>query len=130
MSESSGHDYLKSHQITGEILVLDVEHESKAILEAARSAGTGHAAKTLVKDGPLRVVILGFTAGSALREHDSDGPVSIQALSGGVAVAIEDRLERLEPGKVLVMDASISHSVVASGDAVLLLTIARAQATT
>ncbi len=126
MSESSGHDYLRSHQISGEILRLDIEHESTAILEAARSAGTGHAAKTLVKDGPLRVVILGFTAGSALREHNSDGPISIQALSGGVDVEVEDRSERLESGKVLVINASIPHSVAAHGDAVLLLTIARA----
>jgi quercetin dioxygenase-like cupin family protein len=130
MSESPGHDYLRNHQITGEVLRLDIEPESSAILEDARRAGTGHAAKTLVKDGPLRLVILGFTAGSALREHDSDGPVSIQALSGGVDVAIEERSERLEPGRILVINASISHSVVAQGDAVLLLTIARANSTT
>ena len=125
MSESPGHDYLRSHQITGEVLRLDIEQESRAILEAARSAGTGHAAKTLVKDGPLRVVILGFTAGSALREHDSDGPVSIQALSGEVDVAIEERTERLEPGKTLIINATVPHSVSADAEAVLLLTIAR-----
>ena len=125
MSEPAGHDYLRSHQISGEVLLLDIEQESKAILEAAREAGTGHAAKTLVKDGPLRLVILGFTAGSVLREHNSDGPVSIQALSGRVDVAITDRSESVEPGKTLVINATISHSVAASADAVLLLTIAR-----
>jgi quercetin dioxygenase-like cupin family protein len=128
MSESPGHEYLRSHQISGEVLSLDLEEESTAILDAARSAGIGHAAKTLVKDGPLRLVILGFTAGSALREHDTDGPVSIHALSGGVDVSIEERSERLEPGKALVINASISHSVVANEEAVLLLTIARPQA--
>jgi quercetin dioxygenase-like cupin family protein len=130
MSESSGHDYLRSHQISGDVLRLDLQQESKAILEAARGAGTGHAAKTLVKDGPLRLVLLGFTAGSELHEHNSDGPLSIQALCGAVDVAFEDGSERIEPGDALVINAFITHSVMASGDAVLLLTIARAQSMT
>lgn len=125
MSESAGHGYLKKHQISGDVLLIDIEHESKAILDAARSAGTGHSAKTLVKDGPLRLVILGFTAGSFLREHNSDGPVSIQALSGRVDVSIADRSESVEAGKTLVINATISHGVTAVADAVLLLTIAR-----
>ena len=125
MSESTGHNYLRSHKISGDVLLLDIEQESKEILEAAREAGIGHAAKTLVKDGPLRLVILGFTPGSFLREHNSDGPVSIQALSGKVDVAIEDRSESVEPGKTLVINATISHSVTAHADSVLLLTIAR-----
>jgi quercetin dioxygenase-like cupin family protein len=125
MPESTGHDYLKSHHISGDVLLIDVAQESKAILEAARAAATGHAAKTLVKDGPLRLVILGFTPGSSLREHKSDGPLSIQVLSGRADVALTDRSESVEPGKTLVINATISHSVTATADAVLLLTMAR-----
>ena len=42
MSESPGHDYLRSHQITGEVLRLDIGEESKAIMEAlvVREQGT------------------------------------------------------------------------------------------
>jgi quercetin dioxygenase-like cupin family protein len=129
MSDKSGHEYLKSHQISAQALRLKIPQEATAILDAARNAGAGHAAKTLVKDGPLRVVILGFTPGSALREHDTDGPVSIQALSGTVDVTVEGRAERLEPGGALVINASVAHSVAASSDAVVLLTIARSDKT-
>jgi hypothetical protein len=73
MSESSGHEYLRAHQISGNALPFDIEQESKSILEAARTAEAGHTAKTLVKEGPLRMVILGFAPGTSLHEHRAGG---------------------------------------------------------
>ncbi len=124
MSNSTGHAYLKNYQVSGEILLLNVEEESDTILEAARAAEVGHAAKTLVKDGPLRMIVLGFKAGASLREHSAGGPVSIQALSGRVEVSTEGRSHSLDAGRTLVINSAIPHSVTASSDAVLLLTIA------
>jgi quercetin dioxygenase-like cupin family protein len=124
MSESTGHEYLKLHQISGSFLLFDIGEESRSILEAARTAAVGHAGKTLVKEGPLRMVILGFTPGSSLREHQAGGPVSIQALSGAVEVSALDGAELLNGGETLVLAADIPHSVTAKEYSVLLLTIA------
>src|SRR5262245_14356496 len=55
MSERSGHEYLTSHQISGNTLVLNLAEESQAVLAEARAANIGHAAKTLIKEGPLRI---------------------------------------------------------------------------
>ena len=84
MSETARHTYTQSHAISGEVLLLDVDAEAAAVLEAARAAGAGHAARTLVKEGPLRMVLLGMKQGSRLRDHRVDGPVSVHVLAGEV----------------------------------------------
>ena len=124
MSESSGHSYLESHDIGGEVLRLNVAGESTAILEAAGQAGVKRAAKTLVKEGPLRVVLMGLKSGSALAEHDAGGPVSIHVLSGRVKVSGPDRDETVDGGNALVFASSVPHSLEAESDAVVLITIA------
>ena len=124
MSEQSGHQYLKSHQLSGESLQLDLGEEQQAVLQAARAAGTGHTAKTLVKDGPLRVVLLGLKAGATLREHKAEGPVTIQVLQGSPRVSSGGTGEDLPVGSMQVFGGGVSHSVEASSDSVLLLTIA------
>ena len=126
MSEPTGHRYLQSHEIGGDVLSLDLSAESSAILDAARASNVGHAAKTLIKEGPLRIVILGFRAGAALHEHHADGPVSIQLLAGDVTVSVGDQARPLRPGNALVLGASMMHSVEAKADSVVLLTIALA----
>jgi quercetin dioxygenase-like cupin family protein len=125
MSESSGHEYLRAHQISGDALLLDISEESRSILEGARTTGSGHTAKTLVREGPLRMLILGFTPGSSLRERRAGGPVSIQSLSGAVEVSAQKRTDLLSAGEVLVLASYVPHSVTAKEYSVLLLTIAR-----
>jgi quercetin dioxygenase-like cupin family protein len=124
MSESTGHAYLESHKITGDVLHLDVEAESAAVLKAAKAAGVGHAGKTLIKDGPLRLVILGLKAGSTVREHEAAGPTSLHALSGQVKVASQARTDSLKAGDALVFGSSVPHSLEALEDSVVLVTIA------
>src|SRR4051794_10969511 len=98
MSESFRHEYLQSHQVSGNALLLDIERESREILEAASAAGVKHAAKTLVKDGPLWLIVLGFMSGSSLREHRAGGPVSIQVLSGSVEITTAECAQTVSLG--------------------------------
>jgi quercetin dioxygenase-like cupin family protein len=124
MSESTGHSYLKSHEISGDVVLLNIEEESAAILAAAKAAGVGHAAKTLVKDGLLRSIILGFRSGAMLKDHEAAGPVSIHVLSGSVEVTSPGRSDSLGAGAAIVFGSSVSHSLQAGSDSVVLVTIA------
>ena len=124
MSEATGHSYLQDHQISGEVITLDIEQEEASILEAAKAAGVGRAAKTLVKDGPLRVIILGLKLGASLQEHEAAGPVSVHVLSGQVDISSPGRSDPLRGGQALVFEAAVSHSLEAQSDSVVLLTIA------
>jgi quercetin dioxygenase-like cupin family protein len=124
MTQQAGHTYLRSHQVSGDVMQMDLDAERASILEAARSAPVGHTAKTLVKDGPIRVVLVGLKSGATLREHKAEGPVTIQALQGEAVVSSGSDKETLSVGSLLVFGADIPHTVDASSDCVLLLTIA------
>jgi quercetin dioxygenase-like cupin family protein len=124
MTQQAGHTYLRSHQVSGDVMQMDLDAERASILEAARSAPVGHTAKTLVKDGPIRVVLVGLKSGATLREHKAEGPVTIQALQGEALVSSGSDKETLSVGSLLVFGADIPHTVDASSDCVLLLTIA------
>lgn len=124
MTESQGHTYLKGHALSADALLLDLDEQSDAVLEEARTAGAAHAARTLVKDGPLRVTIVGFEDGGALKEHKAGGPVAIQVLQGEVEVATGGSAQPLTRGQCLVLGANIEHSLVAHEPSVILVTIA------
>ena len=126
MSESTGHTYLKQHQLSGDALLFDLNEQAQSVLDEARQGNVGRAARTLIKDGPLRMTIVGLTRDGALREHKTPGPVSIDVLNGEVEVTVGDSTQRLSEHQTLVLGANIEHSLVAPQDAVILLTIAAA----
>jgi quercetin dioxygenase-like cupin family protein len=123
MSES-GHRYLESHQIGGERLLLDIEGEASAVLQSAATAPGGQSAKTLVKEGPLRVVIIGLKSGASVREHTAGGPVTIHVLSGRVNFSSSGQGESVDAGRAVLFATSVPHSLDAEADSVVLLTIA------
>lgn len=129
MSAGSGPRYLEDHQLRGDALVLDIAAEAAEAVAAAADTAVGHTAKTLVKDGPLRIIIVGMRRGSTLRDHDAEGPVSIHVLQGQVQLAALGESRALNAGQAIAYAASVTHSVEALDDSALLLTIAFAKAT-
>lgn len=123
MSASQGHIYTQQHQLGGDALVLDLKEQVDAVIEEARQSNVGHAARTLAKDGPLRLTIIGFKAGATLSDHKAGGPVSIQVLRGSIDVNVAERSERLAEARTLVLGPGVEHSLVAGSEAVILLTV-------
>jgi quercetin dioxygenase-like cupin family protein len=123
VAQTDGHTYIKQHQLSGDAMLLDLAEASSDVLEEARASGAGRAARTLVKDGPLRMTIVGISASGSLHEHKAGGPVSIQALTGTARVNVGDRSVDLGERQTLVLGRDITHSVTAAGEAVILLTI-------
>jgi len=126
MTESAGHTYLKEHALSADALMLDFNEQSAGILDEARQSNVSRAARTLIKDGPLRITIVGFADGGALKEHSAGGPVAVQVLQGEVEISTGGKAEPLVAGQSLVFGANIQHSVVAHKPSVVLLTIAMA----
>jgi quercetin dioxygenase-like cupin family protein len=124
MTESQGHTYLKAHTLSADALLLDLDEQANAVLEEARSSGASRAARTLIKDGPLRVTIVGLNDGGALKEHKAGGPVAIQILQGEVEVSTGGSAQPLTRGQCIVLGRDIEHSLVAHGPSVALVTIA------
>ena len=123
MSAEEGHAYARGHRLSGKVLLFELNTHGEAVLSEARQARAGRAARTLVKDGPLRLTIVGFKSGASLRDHHAGGPVSIHVLSGVVEVNVGEQSEQLEAHSLLTLEPSVIHSLIAISDALILLTI-------
>jgi quercetin dioxygenase-like cupin family protein len=117
------HTYTRLHQLTGELLRINLTEKAQAIREEAHLSEAGRAAETIAKMGPLRLTLLGFVAGSFMHGHSAPGPVSIQVLDGVVAVTTDSATQDLTSGDVLVVQGGITHSVTARSDATILLCV-------
>ena len=84
---------------------------------------SGRRAETLVKTDRLRVVLVTLLAGAALHEHTAPGPITIQTLSGRMAVTYDDQQRELGPGQLLALNAGVRHAVRALSAGAFLLTI-------
>src|SRR5262249_7026974 len=92
-------------------------------------AAHGRSARTLVKDGPLRLTIMGIAAGGSLPPHSTEHPLSIQVVGGDVTFFALDREYVLTAGDILIFAAGVEHSARSTGGASFLLTVAYVDST-
>jgi quercetin dioxygenase-like cupin family protein len=83
----------------------------------------GRSARTLVKEGPLRLTLMAVAPHGTIPPHTADGPVSIQVVEGDVTFAAAGETHRLTAGEVIVFAASVEHSATSDAGCVLLLTV-------
>lgn len=111
-----------NRKIEGDVLVRHLKRDEQTI-DKDLVARHGRSARTLVKDGPLRLTMIALAAGGGMPSHRAEGPVSIHLLEGDVVLDVEERAYALVPGEVLVLASGVQHGVRSSGGCVLLLTV-------
>jgi quercetin dioxygenase-like cupin family protein len=109
--------------ITGEVLVQHLGADTMTI-DQELLATNGRSGRTLVKEGPLRLTLIGLTAEGALPPHSTDNPVSIQVLQGDVTFFALDQQYALVAGDLLIVAAGVEHAAKSTLGASLLLTVA------
>lgn len=102
-----------SHRLTRDELMLD-----HTLLEAR-----GRTARTLVKEGPLRLTLMALAAEGALPEHRTDGPVTIHVLRGAVTFTAAGTTYDVVSGEVLVFAPGVPHAASSREGCVFLLTV-------
>jgi quercetin dioxygenase-like cupin family protein len=117
------HTYVRTHAISGNVLTFDLKSNHADLMERARTAKAGRTAKTLVKEGPLRITLVALKQGVSLQEHQVAGAVSIQALRGRVAIEADGARSDLRAGQLLVLDADIRHRATGVTDCAILITM-------
>jgi quercetin dioxygenase-like cupin family protein len=117
------HSYLKTHRLSGTGLITDALDEAVDLLESARSSASGRAAKTLVKNGPLRLTLVAMRKGAVARPHRVEGPTIIHVLRGRLRVTTPRGPEVLGAGTLYALGAAVEHSHAAVSDCVAVLTI-------
>ncbi|MDQ2667112.1 MAG: AraC family ligand binding domain-containing protein [Gemmatimonadota bacterium] len=109
--------------ISGDIIVQHLGTDA-LMIDPVLLAKHGRSARTLVKEGPLRLTLMGLAAGGVLPPHSTDNPVSIQVLNGDVTFYALDKEYVLAPGDVLVFAARVEHAAESVHGALFLLTVA------
>ena len=92
-------------------------------IDEAMVAERGHSARTLLKNGPLRVTLISIAPTGSIREHHSDGPITVHVLSGQLQFVTPQKTWDMSAGDLLALEGGVRHSVISRDGAVFLLTI-------
>lgn len=108
--------------LDGKVLVHHLTQEER-LLDKDLLARHGRSARTLVKNGPLRLTLMGLAAGGVLPAHRTSAPVTIQLLEGEVTFNALHQDYVLTIGDVLVLAPGVEHSAQSTKGGVFLLTV-------
>ncbi len=113
-------DHVPDRHLDEEVRELDLLAEAADLL---RSAQGGHGARTLAKQGSLRVVLLALARGARIPQHRAAASISVQVLFGHVRFSVAGKETHLTPGRVLVVARDLPHDLEAEQDSAVLLTL-------
>jgi quercetin dioxygenase-like cupin family protein len=116
------HSYLKTHRLAGRLMAFDTNDEEAKLRKLAADAASGRAAKTLVKEGHLRVTLVVLRKGAVLGAHRVKGDVTLQVLRGRFEVNTAGESVRATRGDVVTIRADVSHDARALSDSTVLIT--------
>ncbi|CAM3160505.1 cupin domain-containing protein [Nocardioides dubius] len=104
---------------------VNLEHLAIELLNAARSASSGRAGRSIHADHhfSLRQTVIALLEGQALAEHESPGEATLQVLSGEVRLGTATDSWHGRTGDYLIIPPE-RHDLTALGDAVVLLSVA------
>ena len=108
--------------LDGAVLVHHLTQDERMI-DPELLAKHGRSGRTLVKDGPLRLTMMGLAPGGVLPSHSASGPVTIHVLEGEVVFTALERDYPLAPGDVLVIAPDVMHSARSTHGGLFLLTV-------
>ncbi|MGI8767324.1 MAG: cupin domain-containing protein [Gemmatimonadaceae bacterium] len=111
--------------VAGEVLIHHLTQD-EWMIDPVLLARHGRTARTLVKEGPLRLTMIAIAAGGDLPAHSTDGPVSIHVLQGEVRFEALDQEYPLATGDVLVLAPGVEHSARSATGCLFLLTVVHA----
>lgn len=78
---------------------------------------------TLIKTDALEVIRLVVPAGKEIAQHEVQGEITLQCLEGTVEVTARGASRKLSAGQLLYLVGGDAHSLSATDDSSLLLTI-------
>jgi quercetin dioxygenase-like cupin family protein len=101
-------------------LRFDLDREAMELLEDLRNE---RAARTLVKDGSLRVTLVVLKPGGSIPKHSASGPVTIVPLVGAIRVSTPEECHHVEMPGLLSLAGGVQHEVWSETGGAFLLTI-------
>jgi quercetin dioxygenase-like cupin family protein len=109
--------------LSGDMLIIDYRQELAAVMDDELLTRNGRNARTLLKDGPLRVTLVALEKGGGMPPHTTNGPITVQPVQGRIRLRATAAEHELGPGELLSVAAGVEHSVHADERAAFLLTV-------
>lgn len=108
--------------VEGDVLLHHLTQD-ECMIDQDLLARSGRTARTLVKEGPLRLTMMALAPGGDLPEHGTDGPVSIHVLQGTAIFRALDNDYALTTGDILALAPGVRHSARSVEGCTFLLTV-------
>lgn len=109
--------------------LIGVAHEKVLSLsDETKFAANGIVSRTLLRTANTRVVLFGFTEGQELTEHTSTQSAVVQILSGECEFSLGGIPHPAKAGDLIYMPPNLRHSVSATKQFSMLLTLTKTEA--
>lgn len=109
--------------LSGDILVFDLDEERERAADPELIDRSGRNARTLLKNGPLRVTLVVLGPDGELAEHEAAGPITVHVVDGRIRFGSGDEEHDLGPGQLLSAGPAVRHRVTSEDGAAFLLTV-------
>jgi quercetin dioxygenase-like cupin family protein len=122
----SADDRLRIHpkeRLSGDVQHVDLSAAASRLRAEPHAATHGHRQVALVRHGPVSVLLFVFDPGGELKEHRTDGEVTIQVLTGELKVTFDEGSAVIGRGELLSLRPGQAHAVRAVEASEMLLTI-------
>ena len=100
------------------------DSERSELIDEQLLAERKRTARTLVKEGALRVTLVALAPGGALQEHHAEGPITVHVLAGEIRFRAGGNEWILRQGDLLSVPARVPHAVESDNGGQFLLTMA------
>lgn len=117
-----------TRSLSGTVLDFRLEEERSRVADSAILKRTGRSARTLSKEGDIRVMLVVLDAGAEIDTHRAAGPITVQVLDGTLDFEVGDAVHELRTGMLLTVPAGVDHAVRSEPGATFLLTVSAATA--
>lgn len=106
--------------LAGKVLAFDLGEEMRFVREQL-VGGRVRIARTLVKEGSLRLTLVGLAPGGGLDEHDAAGPITIHVVEGELELTAGGETGTYAKGELIALDRRVRHAVRSQRGAAFLL---------
>ena len=116
--------------LSGDVLRFHLGEERGRVNDPVLLERHGRSARTLLKEGPLRVTLVMVRAGGQIAAHRAEGPITLHILDGDIQFRATGQEHRLAAGDLLVAGAGLEHDVASEAGGTFLLTVVQPDAQT
>ena len=113
-----------SRPLAADLLRFDIESEVFRMSRSPALERSGRCARTLLKDGALRVTLVALAPGGRIGAHRAAGPITLQPVLGSILVRVPGKTRELAVGHLLCIGPGVEHAVESPDGGAFLLTLA------